>query len=59
MKEIGVLDDRDYHREEISLGEGDSREGFTNETVDRVVEAIEAGLDPDDAWDKHGEEVWH
>lgn len=59
MKEIGVLEDRDYHREDISLGEGDSREGFSHETVDRVVEAIEAGLDPDDAWDRHGDEVWH
>lgn len=58
MKEIGVLDDRDYHRDEISLGEGDSREGFSRATVDRVVEAIEAGLDPDEAWEEHGEEVW-
>ena len=58
MKEIGVLENRDYHREEISLGEGGSREGFSHDTVGRVVEAIEAGLDPDDAWDEHGDEVW-
>jgi hypothetical protein len=58
MREIGVLDNRDYHREEISLGEGDTREGFSRDTVDRVVEAIEAGLDPDDAFEKHGDDVW-
>lgn len=59
MKEIGVLNDRDYHREDISLGDEDSREGFSRGAVDRIVEAIEAGLDPDDAWEAHGDEVWH
>jgi hypothetical protein len=54
IKEVGVLENRDYHRDDISLGEG-----FSHGTVDRVVEAIEAGLDPDDARDKHGDEVWH
>jgi hypothetical protein len=58
MKEIGILNDQDYRRENISLGEGNSRTGHSNEAVDRIVEAIEAGLDPDDAWDKHGEDVW-
>lgn len=59
MKEIGVLDNEEYHREDISLGDERSRDGYTRSAVARIVEAIEAGLDPDEAWEEHGDDVWH
>jgi len=58
MKEIGILNDNEYRRTEISTGHGSSRDGHSRKTVDRIVEAIEAGLDPDEAWEEHGDEVW-
>ena len=58
MREIGILNDREYRRENISLGDGDSRDGHSRKTVDRIVEAIGAGVDPDEAWEKHGDDVW-
>ncbi|WP_152418793.1 DUF3644 domain-containing protein [Haloferax volcanii] len=58
MKDIGILDDSEYRREDISLGEGDTRDGHSRKAVGRIVEAIEAGVDPDEAWAKHGDEVW-
>lgn len=59
MKEIGILGDEEYRREDISLGEGDTRDGHSRKAVDRIVEAIEAGLDPDEAWENHGDDVWN
>ena len=60
LKEIGVLDDREYYRPEISLGEGDqSRAGYRPVVVEKAVEAIESGaVDPEEAWEEHGDEVW-
>lgn len=59
MKEIGILDDEEYRREDISLGEGDTRDGHSRKAVDKMVEAIEAGLDPDEAWEEYGDDVWN
>lgn len=58
MKEIGILENEKYRRENISTGDGSSRDGHRRKTVDRVVEAIETGVDPDEAWNKHRSDVW-
>lgn len=58
MKEIGILNDDEYRRENISLGEGNSRTGHSRKAVSRIADAIEAGLDPDEAWENHGDDVW-
>ena len=60
LKQIGILDDREYYRPEISLGEGDqSRGGYRPVVVEKAVEAIESGaVDPEEAWEEYGDEVW-
>lgn len=58
MKEMGILDDRDYYRPDLSLGAGtNSRQGYKPVVAHRVAEAIDSGaIDPDEAWEKHKEE---
>jgi hypothetical protein len=60
LKEIGVFDDRDLYRPEISLGEGGQfRAGYRPLVAEKAAEAIESGaVDPEEAWEEHGDEVW-
>ncbi|WP_336336870.1 DUF3644 domain-containing protein [Haloarcula brevis] len=59
IKELGLLDDREYYREGISLGEGGSRDGYHKDVIPKVCEAVESGaVDPEEAWDEHKSELW-
>lgn len=59
MEEIGIRDDREYYRPDISLGHGDSRQGYHLDAVDEVVRAIEDGVDPKTAWVEHKDNIPH
>jgi hypothetical protein len=59
IKELGILDDDDYHREDISQGAGDSRDGYHGNVVNMVVDVINSDeVDPESAWDEHKSEIW-
>lgn len=59
MEEIGIRDDRDYYRPDISLGHGDSRQGYHLDAVEEVVRTIEDGVDPEEVWEKHKDKIPH
>jgi hypothetical protein len=59
IKELGLLDDRDHYRENISTGEGGSRDGYHKDVITKVCDAIESGsVDPDESWEEHKSELW-
>jgi hypothetical protein len=59
IKELGLLDDRDHYRENISTGEGGSRDGYHKDVITKVCDAIESGsVDPDESWEEHKAELW-
>lgn len=53
MEEIGLREDRELYRPDISLGHGDSRQGYHLDAVEEVVRAVKAGIDPEEAWEEH------
>jgi len=58
LMEMGLWETEDFHRSEIPLGAGDTRQGYSPQCVESVVEAIESGeVVVENAWSEWKSEL--